>query len=131
MDPSQPPEVSSGTHTSKLILGDRWLVGDYSGTFDGKSFEGFGMWGYDTQKQKFINVWADNFSTSAMVSEGTADPTGKIITFKCAYDCPIQKRNVKMRMVTTIKSPNEHVFEMYQDTPDGKEFKAMEITYTK
>ncbi len=131
MDPSAPPEVSSGTYNAELILGGRWLVGNHVGTMGDQPFEGHGMWGYDTQKKKYVNIWADNWGTAAMISEGTADPTGKILTFKGTYDCPMEKRPVTCRMVTTIKSPNEFVFEMYQTGVDGKETKGLEVTYTK
>ncbi len=32
-----------------------------------------------------------------------------------------------MKMV----SPDQHVLEMYQPGPDGKEYKSMEVTYTR
>jgi hypothetical protein len=37
----------------------------------------------------------------------------------------------KIRTVTRIVDPNQHVYEMYAPDPKGNEFKMMEIVYTR
>jgi hypothetical protein len=44
---------------------------------------------------------------------------------------PIKKGPVKVRMATRWTSPTTEIFEMHGPGKDGKEFKMMEITYTK
>ncbi|HEY3245892.1 MAG TPA: DUF1579 domain-containing protein [Phycisphaerae bacterium] len=125
------PDISSGTFTAKLILGGRWLAGDYGGTFNGKPFEGFSLWGYNKEEQKFINIWCSTMGTAPIIAQGTADPTGKIITLSCTQECPMDHTMKTTRSVTTIKSPNEILFEMFEPGPDGKEVKMLEVTYAK
>jgi hypothetical protein len=67
-----------------------------------------------------------------MAGYGTCDPDGKIITMTGEASDPMSgKTNQKWRTVLRIESKDKHVFEMYGPGPDGKEFKQMEITYTR
>jgi len=42
MDPSKPPEVSTGTSENKWVLGNRYVEMQYQGTFMGQPFSGIG-----------------------------------------------------------------------------------------
>lgn len=132
MDPAAPVEESTGTCDNKWILGGRFVASEYKGTAMGMAFEGFGLMGYDNAKEAYVNTWCDNMSTMIMpVAMGKADSSGKMITSKVTVDDCMTGKPAKMRMITTVKSNNEHVFEMYTTPEDGKEFKTMEITYTR
>ncbi len=127
------PEMKSkGASENRMVLGDRYLEQEYSGDMMGQTFKGMGMTGYDNMKKKYVSGWVDSMSTGIMVSEGTADESGKLITQKAECDCPMEPgKKMMMRMVTTITDENTHSYEMYQAGPDGKEFKAMTIAYTR
>src|SRR5262245_4292578 len=64
--PGGPAEKSKGVSTSALILGGRYLKIDYSGTMGPMPFHGFGLFGYDNTKKKYVSLWADEMSTSMM-----------------------------------------------------------------
>jgi hypothetical protein len=66
-----------------------------------------------------------------MVSEGSADATGKVITFTGVYDDPMLRRKVKYRHVVTVESPDKHTFEMFTTGEDGKEHRVMLATYKR
>jgi len=125
------PTISSGTCECKLILDGRWLVSDEQGTMMNEPFSGHGMLGYDTNKKKFISVWTDSMGTGVMMSEGTIDAAGKVITFNGSWDDPVMKMTHNVRMVSTMDSPTKHTFEMFEKTPDSKEMKMMQVTYTR
>ncbi len=97
----------------------------------GKPFNGMSLTGYDNMKQKYIAVWVDDMSTGMVMTEGSAENNGKAITFMGKMNCPATgEKDMPIRHVLRIVSPNKHVFEMY-DASKGTEAKTMEITYTR
>ena len=132
MDPSQPPEESTGSSDNKWILGNRFVRSEYKGQMMGKLFDGIGLMGYDNAKKCYVSTWCDSMSTSIMpVSEGRMDSSGKVMTTTVTMDDPVTGKPSTMRQVTTIKNSDEHRFEMWATGPDGKEFKTLEIVYTR
>jgi len=125
-----PPMEETGTATRVMALDGRVLVEDVSSSMMGSPFTGHGMMGYDNVTGKYWSTWNDSMSTGLMVSEGTCDAQ-KSCTFTGHWNDPVKKTPVKARMTTRWTSPTVQVFEMYAPGKDGKEFKMMEITYTK
>ena len=131
MDPSAPPMNSKGKIVNKMILGGRYLHGEYKGEFMGQPFEGISVTGYDNAKKQYTMGWIDSMSTMIMMSTGSADSSSKAFTFKSSFDCPIEGRTKEMKQVITIVDNDHHTFEMYDIQPDGKEVKGMTIKYTR
>jgi hypothetical protein len=131
MDPAAPPQVSKGTSTNKWVLGKRWVRQDFSGSFMGKPFTGVGYTGYDNVKEQYVGTWMDSASTSVMVSNGKAEDDGKTYTFSSTMDDPMTKKPVDLKTKVTVVDNNKHVMEMWGPAPDGKQYKMMEITYTR
>jgi hypothetical protein len=129
MAPGKPTE-STGTAEVKSINNDLFTVEDFSGTFMGKPFTGHGISGYDIAKQKYTGVWADSMGSWMEMSEGTADATGKIITYTSTGFDPMTGKPSSHKMVSHIESDKKHVEEMFK-VVDGKEVKEMELTYTR
>jgi len=125
-----PPMEETGTATRAMTLDGRVLVEDVSSSMMGSPFTGHGMMGFDNVTGKYWSTWNDSMSTGLMVSEGTCDAQ-KSCTFIGHWNDPVKKTPVKARMTTRWTSPTVQVFEMYAPGKDGKEFKMMEITYTK
>ena len=122
--------ASKGRSEQKMVLGGFWLEDRFSGNFAGMAFEGRGMTGYDPISGKYIGTWCDSMSPGVMVTEGTFDEKTRTLTMVGeAYDQTGTK--VKHRMLTIHKDQNTVVFEMYVTGADGKETKAMTITYTR
>ncbi len=127
-----PAEESRGTATSKWIYGGRYLHEEFKGDFGGMPFEGSGLWGYDNVKKQFFSTWIDSMSTGLMVSTGKYDAASKTFTFTGSFPNPITGKDEKAREVVKIIDDNKHVFEMYgNDMGTGKEYKMMEIIYTR
>jgi hypothetical protein len=124
------PQTSEGTAVYTVKLGGRFVTEEFRGTFDGKPFEGFGVFGYDNQHQEFVSTWVDSMGTGILMSKGKLDPSGKVLTMLSEYEDPMSGQKKMMRMVTTIVDPNRHVFAMY-DGHGENETKMMEITYTR
>lgn len=132
MDPTAPPSESKGTSESRMIFGGRFLVEDVSGDMMGMPFHGMGITGYDNMNQKYLGFWIDEMMTSFMMSEGTFDASGKVLTMEGTYDDPVMGvKGKKFKGVARVVSPDQHIYEMYDTGPDGKLYKNFEITYTR
>ena len=126
-DPSGQAQVSHGTAKSSWILNGRFLEEEFHGEMMGKPFRGKSLMGYDNTKQTFNTVWVSDMQTATFISEGKGDSGNKVITLEGKANCPATgRKDVPMKTVFRILSPDKHLFEMY----DGNT-KTMEITYTR
>jgi hypothetical protein len=130
MAPGAPPMEDAGTASRKMELDGRVLVEHVNSTMMGQPFTGHGMMGFDNVTGKYWSTWNDSMSTALFVSQGTCD-TKNACTFKGTMTDPVTKKQQTTRMTSRWTSPSVEVFEMYGPDPKGKEFKMMEITYTK
>ncbi len=132
MDPSQPMQESQGMSTITMLMDGRYCQEVASGQMMGQPFSGMGVTGYDNVMGKYVSTWIDNMGTGIMTSTGTADASGKVITWMGTMWDPITGKPSKERMVTTVVDDNHHTFEMY-GTPPGakKEVKMMTIEYSR
>ncbi len=123
---------STGVLTRKTIMDGLYVQESYQGDIAGSKFKGMGVLGYDTTKKKYCTAWIDNFGTGIMTTEGTYDAATKTWTYLGEEYSVAVGGQMKTRDVLTIVSDDEERFEMYR-TPlkEGKEFKVMEITYTR
>jgi hypothetical protein len=129
--PGAPPLDSSGVSENRMILGGRFLEQRFRGEMMGRPFEGFGITGYDNYKKKYLSTWADNFGTTIMLTEGTPDASGKVITSTTTVDDFATRTTAQVRTVTTIVDADHHKSEMWQPGPDGVPFKSLEVVYTR
>ena len=125
------PETWAGVSRNEMILGGRWLKGEYSGQMMGKPFKGMQLLGYDNQTKKYISAWIDDMSSSLQMAEGQADASGKVITVVGECVDPMTNQKKTSRMVMTVVSNDRHTVEMFGPGMDGKEMKMMSIEYTR
>jgi hypothetical protein len=124
------PSESTSTAEVKSILGGLFTSMELTGTFMGKPFAGRGVNGYDTVQQKFVSTWVDSMGSWMMNAVGTADATGKVITWTSTELDPMTGKPVSHKMVTKIESDKKYTEEMFK-VADGKETKEMELVYTR
>ena len=126
-EPGGQPQISHGTAKANWTLNGRFLEEKFEGEMMGKPFRGLSLMGYDNTKQTFNTVWVSDMQTSMFVSEGRGENGNKVITLEGKANCPATgRKDVPMKTVFRVISPDKHVFEMY----DGNT-KTMEITYTR
>lgn len=131
MDPTKEPATSEGTSELKWVLGGRFLQQTYEGQFMGGPFSGVGYTGYDNYKKKYVATWMDTSGTSMLNMSGGFDKSGKTLTMTGKYDDFTTGKTTTMRTTTTIASNGEMHWEMWGPGPDGKDFKMMELVYTR
>jgi hypothetical protein len=132
MDADSAPEEMRGTMENRWILGGRFVQGTLVSQMSGMPIEGVQTLGFDNAKQRYVATWIDSLGTSMMpVMEGSADANGKVITFTGTMDDPVKMKTLALRETWTIKSDDEHDFEMWATEPGALEFKMLEIVYTR
>ena len=133
MSPDAPPEAMTGTATNSLIFGDRFLKQEFRGEAEGQPpFEGVGFTGYDNLRKEYQTVWFDNVATGMMVGAGQFDAAAKALTDQGDFSCPVTMETHRpFRSVWTVVDQDHNTYANYMRAPDGREFKAMEIRYTR
>jgi len=130
-DPTKPPTSSGGTAERSLMLGGR-VLGEKvaSPGFMGQMFEGYGLTGYDNVAQEFWGTWNDTMGTGVMISKGSCNDKGAC-TFTGEFVDAVTGKKKTSRMASRDEGPDKEVHEFWDRGPDGKEFKSMELVYTR
>jgi hypothetical protein len=125
-DPNQPPAEFTGTVERKWIMGGRFVQETARGEYDGKPFDGMGLWGYNAAEKTYTHVRACSLSGKICSEQSNYITSGA--KFECATEgrCPLTGETVKGRDEVVIAGPNKIVMNVFK-TVDGKEAKAMEI----
>lgn len=132
MDPSQPPQESHSTANITTLMDGRYAQEVASGQMMGAPFNGMGIYGYDNVIGKYVSTWIDNMGTGIMHSQGTIDPSGKVIHWTSTMSDPISGKPTVEHMVTTWSDDNHYMLEMYGTPPGGKKkMKMMTIEYAR
>jgi hypothetical protein len=129
--PGAPPQESTATSKITSWWDGRYFVEDFDGVMPEGPFHGLSITGYDNLKKKYVTTWMDSMSTGIAVFEGTCDASGKVFTFHGDMPDPPSGKLVKSRTVVTIVDSRTRKFEAFGPGPDGKEFKTMEMLYTR
>ena len=130
MSPKDKPSKASGTTVGKWLLDGRFLKLHAKGTSNEKPFEGYGVIGYDNVAKKYNGIWIDNMSTGMMKTWGYYYPSTKTFVEWGKFKDPVVGKQA-FKGVTTIKDNDKYTYEMYVTGADGKEFRMMEIVYTR
>jgi hypothetical protein len=119
------------TAESRMILGGRFQEMTHRGTFMGEKFEGISTMGYDNASKKIVSSWIDNMSTGIIYLTGDFDSKTNSVELKGEVTDPMTKKVKAARETYTIVDDNTRKVIMYDVTPDGKEYKSMEIVMTR
>jgi hypothetical protein len=133
MSPEMEPTTSECVATNSPMMDGRFTKCEVAGEMPGMGpFNGFGIYGYDNVAQKFQSTWVDNMGTTMMVGTGDLSSDGTTLTWNYTYTCPITKKPTTMREIERRDGKNAYTLEMHgKDPKNGKEFKMMEIAFTR
>lgn len=127
MDPSAPPEVTTGTYTITPIMGGRFFDERADSTMMGLPFEGRAISGYDKVAGHYFSVWLDNFGTGVLMMTGDYNSKGQLV-LEGEYSDPMSPSGKSwMREVLTSQGNDRSMMEMYGKM-DGQVVKMMEIS---
>jgi hypothetical protein len=129
MAPGAPPEEFTGTRDGEMILGGRFLRETTTSSFEGMPFEGIGFMAYDNGSEQYVSTWIDNMSTAVTTAMGSCSKDGWSLAGE--HFNAMTGGMSKFRNVIRPVNDDSFVFEWHESGPDGKEYKMMEITYTR
>jgi hypothetical protein len=133
MAPGMEPTQSTCTSTVAGIMDGRFTKCKMEGEMPGMGpFNGFGIYGFDNVAQKYQAAWIDNCGTGIMTGIGELSSDGSTMTWKFSYTCPITKKPTTMREIDRFTGKDSKTTELFGiDPKSGKEFKMMEIVFTR
>lgn len=132
MTPGAKAEESTGTSSMEWVLDGRFLKQKYKGEWAGEKFDGMGFVGFDKMKKKYVNIWMDSMATGVFQSMGRYDSKTKTFKDSGNFSCPMTgNTNEWFRSEWKIINDNQNIYTMYMKDKNDKEFKAMELTYTR
>lgn len=126
--PGAKPQESSGTAQNRWAMGERYLIQQTRSNGEKKPFEGLGITGFDNISNQYVSTWVDNTSSGLMKATATFDP--KTNTFNESGTIPGQKGE-PFRAEWKIIDASHYRYTMYLPTQSHKEFKSLEVTYTR
>ena len=129
--PDTEPVETSGTATGRWILGDRFVETKYQGTVMDREFEALKIEGYEKASSEYVTTWRDNLGTYTMIFRGRCDTTCLTRTMMADFLDPVSASKLKIKGVTTLAEDEGYTYESFVVTPDGKEFKNMELVAEK
>ena len=122
---------SRGTCRRKWILGNRFILEEFDGGSLALPFQGLAIYGYDAFEEKYTSVWVDTTNTAITASAGSCRGGCQEIAFTGQHGDPWSGVKRPSRGVTRFINDNEQVLELYEPDVDGREFKVLEIHYTR
>ena len=133
MAPDSPVSESNGESNNAWILGGRFIQESYHGTMgNGQPFEGMGITGYDNVKGEYQSLWLDSMMTGMMTASGSFDQASQMIKTSGDFSCPMTGEKARwFRSEVKVLDPDHYTYMSYNKGADGKEFKSIEIMYTR
>lgn len=122
-------QTTRGTEVTKAH-GDFWVISDFEGSFMNMPYKGHGLMTFDPDKKKFVSTWCDTMSPTLMVSEGTTDAAGKVLTMEGTCK-GMEGVPVTSKQVMEIKDNDSCTFTMYDKAKGPSDPMAMKIEYKR
>jgi hypothetical protein len=124
--------VASAAKSSVKLLGGRWLITDFDGTFMGAPFIGHEVLGYDPSAKKYLLSWVDALATSFATGEGLYNPQTKTLTLTVSGRDDSTGKTATWRQVDIWKDADHHDWTLRTISPkDAKEQIQMTIHYSR
>jgi len=128
--PELPPDSIMTNSVNKMINNGLIQYSTHDGNWAGMPFNGVSQTGYDNHREVFWSTWYDNFGSGIVYMEGKWDDATKTISMKGKTTDPESKMQLDLRETLKVVDENTQFMEQFI-THDGKEMKAMEITFRR
>jgi hypothetical protein len=133
MSPGAEPIRSECTSTITSVMDGRFTKCELSGDVPGMGpMSGFGLFGYDNVAQQFQSTWICSCGTGMMQGAGELSSDGTTLTWQYRHTCPITKKPTTIREIERRSGKDNFTLETFGiDPKTGKEFKMMEVAFTR
>jgi hypothetical protein len=129
--PDAPPRESKGRSEWQALLGglffeERFEISSPAGTYTAR-----GIAGFDKIRKRYVATWIDDSGTAILHSEGSADASGKVLTFASDSPDPVSGTMRTIRTVETEVDAGTWTMEAYRADATGQEFRSAVFTYRR
>ena len=125
-------EPTTGTASNELILGGRFLEGEYSGTIIDSAYDGKITLGYDKYKRKYIVTFIDSLGTSIKYAEGFLDKSNRTLSLWGSMDEWMTGEHDKVVLYRfTIQNKNQFTLGIHDLAMYPNDAKVIEIVYKR
>lgn len=124
---AEPTSETEGTAVGRWILGQRFVETVYEGEVLGRPFEGLKIEGFEKAIEKYVSTWRDNLGTYTLVFKGECEDSCRERTMTGTFTDPVSKLPFRLKGVTTIEDEDNYTYQSFVITPNGQEFKNMEL----
>lgn len=128
--PEDPPTRSKDRIENKWILGRRYVLGEYTGSFMDQPIEGLFILGFDRSRELYFSTWADTTSTWFMPFSHGELRGDTLVLERDMYD-PMLGGMTRVRERIVLETPDRHRYELSYTQPDGREVTSKRIIYTR
>lgn len=144
--PESEPDVSNGTTRFTWGRNGKYVQGNFAGMLKGRSpgkpgpphdipYRGVFTLEYDSSALQYTSTWTNSLEPSKVSSRGIAraNAASRISSMELRGTCECQTGGVEVafRSVIDISNPDRIVEEGFTFDTQGKEYKAMEVIYTR
>lgn len=130
-DPNQDPVSAEGISVCKSILGGRATTVSVESKSEMGTFQGFGVFTWNSKEEKYECSWVDVYSYYGVDSmEGTHDPKTNTTTWTSTMKDPMTGNEMPVSMIETYPNADTMVSEFYIHMGEHK-LKTMVNTYTR
>ncbi|BBM84753.1 DUF1579 family protein [Candidatus Uabimicrobium amorphum] len=131
-NPDEEPMTATGTSVCKPILGGRGtIVFVESSSEVAGTFQGFGVFTWNSKEEKYECSWVDVYSYYGIDSmEGTHDPKTNTTTWTSTMKDPTTGAEMAVSMVETYPNEDTMISTFYMHIGQNK-IKTMQNTYTR
>lgn len=125
-----PVDVSPVTAEIRGVHGDRFAEMEYETSFQGKPVTGTAFLGTYLKTAAYQLIWMDSFHTGTSMIFFEGSMTDVTFNVRGSYPAGEQNEQTWGWRMTMEKKGGNILWKHYNITPDGQEFRAIEITLT-
>ena len=129
--PNMEPQVMKGKATREWVLGGRFLAEKAENPGAAGDFQGVGYLGYNGLTGLYETVFMSTDSTAMYFESGRYDPVSNLIRMTGQYQDPHTGFMTQSRTEISLGGPEGHTITGYVTREDGREYKEIEIVYTR
>jgi len=127
-EPGVVGDEATCTGTLRSILGDRFLMHEYSGSMQGNPLEGIAIYGCSLGDGKLQTAWVDSFHNGTAIMFSDNNSTDKPYSVMGYYG---QEPRWGWRTQIDRDEKGKVIITMFNIAPGGTEEKAVETIYEK
>ena len=120
-----------GISSATFVMGGKFLQTDFKGEMRDQAFQGVGIDGYDSAREKHFAFWADSQSDTMTMFSGDCSEDGKTLTLYADSVHPETGADLKLKGITTIRSHQRYTYEQFVQNDEGDWLLVMRGIFSK